>query len=29
MLDGWGISFKAPDDLWGVLARNTGGGMPP
>ena len=29
MLDGWGISFKTPGDLWEVLARNMGGGMPP
>ena len=24
-----GISFKTPSDLWEVLARNMGGGMPP
>ena len=29
MLDGWGISCKTPGDLWEVLARNMGGGMPP
>ena len=29
MLDGWGMSFKHPGELWGVLARNMGGGMPP
>jgi hypothetical protein len=29
MLDGWGISFNTPGDLWEVLARNMGGGMPP
>ena len=29
MLDGWDISFKTPGDLWEVLARNMGGGMPP
>jgi hypothetical protein len=29
MLDGWGMSFKHPGELWEVLARNMGGGMPP
>jgi hypothetical protein len=28
-LDGWGMSFKHPGELWEVLARNMGGGMPP
>ena len=28
-LDGWGMSFKHPGELWDVLARNMGGGMPP
>ena len=28
-LDGWGMTFKHPGELWEVLARNMGGGMPP
>jgi len=28
-LDGWGMTFKHPSELWEVLARNMGGGMPP
>jgi len=28
-LDGWGMSFKHPGELWEVLARNMGGGILP